>query len=68
MMGQYLEARKAAVRAVGGARRAAEAQQLRSLGLSYRCIAREMNVDRDHLGRWFRMRDADARKHARRPH
>lgn len=57
-MGERIRYRQATIRAFGNTRRAAEAKQLRALGLSYRCIARMLDVDRGQLGYWFALQDA----------
>jgi hypothetical protein len=49
--------RIAAVRAIGGGRNAARAEQLRALGRSDRTIARQLGVEREAVARWFEIQD-----------
>lgn len=64
-MGQRIRYRHATIRALGSSRRAAEARQLRALGLSYRCIARALDVDRNQLWYWFALQDGGWKRRAR---
>ena len=58
MRGRHSDCRAAATRAIGGDRKAIRAEQLRALGIPYRCIARELRVDREVLTSWFALQDA----------
>lgn len=58
MTGRRDDARAAAAREIGGDRKAIRAEQLRALGTPYRCIARELRVDREAVTRWFAVQDA----------
>jgi hypothetical protein len=57
MSGYTSQSRARAVRAIGGERNAARAEQLRALGHNDRRIARDLRVSLDAVGRWFDLQD-----------
>jgi hypothetical protein len=57
MIGYTSQSRARAVRAIGGERNAARAEQLRALGHCDRNIARDLRVSLDAVGRWFNLQD-----------
>jgi hypothetical protein len=57
MSGHTSRSRASTIRAIGGERNAARAEQMRALGRSNRAIARELRVSLDAVGHWFDLQD-----------